>query len=427
MALRCLLASFSVLTLVLIPLQAAPRERVFVLKDSHQIEQYFINHDGKVRHVASYGKKDFPGLFPAYSLEMRSGNVLMVGDKHGVPAGRLFYDPAADRLRLYGGDPGDSASLSGKLLEAPDLEVNFRTRSGLYKDSRKNRHRYTQVLAPFREGKVSTYRDLFALGNRVYGISGDHVYQLSDGAGKPLEATRTALLLPGADLTSAAVSPWGEAFIADATGNKIHRVVRKEGALASEFQVTHDSLNSPQGLDFSTSGILFVANGERKTHTLSRFRFRMGSFTDWWPYALDGIDEESSGALDVAVARPVGYVISEKTNPIKKLSPEAAGGHYRISSSTFLAPNINSETAIIALVEYAPGGNTPVHYHADMEQIEVVLAGKALWEVGEMEQEVGPGDVIFTPRFVKHGYTVIGDQPFRFLQLEWRGWDPMKD
>ncbi len=427
MALRSFLTCFSILTAVLIPLHGAPRERVFLLMDSGHIEQHFINHDGKVSHVASYSEKDFPGLLPAHSLEMRSGNILTVGGKHGDPKGRLVYDPAADRLRVYAGVPGEAASLSGRLLDAPDPEEIFRTRSGLYKESSRSRHRYTQVLAPYREGEGSTYSDLFALGERVYGIFGDHIYQLSDREGKPLESARTALLLPGTDLTSAAVSPWGEAFIADASGHKIHRVVRKEGSLVSEFRVTHDSLSSPQGLDFSASGILFVANGERKTHALSRFRFRLGGFKNWWPTPLDGIDEESSGALDVAVARPVGYVISEKTNPIERLSAEAAGGHYGISSSTFLGPEINSETAVIALVEYAPGGNTPVHDHHNMEQIEIVVAGRALWEIGEMEKEVGPGDVIFTPRFVKHGYKVLGDQPFRFLQLEWRGWDPRKD
>ena len=421
MALKSFLTFFSILTAVLLPLHGAPRERVFLLKDSSHIEQYFINHDGKISHVASYSEKDFPGLLPAHSLDMRSGNILAVNGKHGAQKGRLVYDPAADRLRVYAGDPGEAASLSGRLLDTPDPEEIFRTRSGLYKESSQSRHRYTQVLAPYREGEGSTYTDLFALGERVYGVSGDHIYQLSDGEGKPLESARTALLLAGADLTSATVSPWGEAFIADTAGNKIHRVVVNEGSLVSEFQVTHDSLNAPGGLDFSASGELYVANGKRKNHAVSRFRFQLGGFKNWWPSPLDGIDEESSGALDVAVARPVGYVISEKTNPIERLSAEAAGGHYGISSTTFLAPDINSESAIIALVEYAPGGNTPVHYHDNMEQIEVVVSGRALWEVGEMEKEVGPGDVIFTPRFVKHGYKVLGDQPFRFLQLEWRG------
>jgi quercetin dioxygenase-like cupin family protein len=39
-----------------------------------------------------------------------------------------------------------------------------------------------------------------------------------------------------------------------------------------------------------------------------------------------------------------------------------------------------------------------------------------------MEREVGPGDIIFCPRNVKHGYKVLGNQPFRFFQIEWREW-----
>ena len=112
-----------------------------------------------------------------------------------------------------------------------------------------------------------------------------------------------------------------------------------------------------------------------------------------------------------------------------KLNPEQAGGHYGISQVLFISPRINkdqltpnaaSESSTIALVQYEPGGNTAVHYHDHMEQIEVVLEGRALWEIGEFEREVVPGDVIFTPRFVKHGYKVLGDIPFKFLQLEWR-------
>ncbi len=202
------------------PVVRAPMERVFLLRDSGHIEQHFINHDGKVTHVASYSEKDFPGLFPAHSLEMRSGNILMVSGKHGVPKGRLVYDPAAERLRVYAGVSGEAVSLSGRLLDAPDLEEIFRTRSGLYKEFSQSRHRYTQALDPYREGEGSIYTDLFVLGERVYGISGDHIYQLSDREGKPLESARPALLLPGGDLTSAAVSPWGEAFIADTAGHK---------------------------------------------------------------------------------------------------------------------------------------------------------------------------------------------------------------
>ncbi len=402
--------------------QCLATERVFILKDEGEIVQYKIrDSQDEVKQVAAYGHQDFPGIFPAASIAMKRGNILSVYDRERHLKGRLVYDPDTDRLKLYDGNPGDRASLSGRLLENPNLDEPFRQRSHMYFKDWNSPARSEPLSGKFAKMTGSTYRDVFVLQGRVFGISGDHVYQLANKSGESLtQGPQTALVLSGSELVAAAVSPWGEAFIADAAKNQLHRVFLREGALVAENPVSHPSLKSPRGMDFTASGELFVANGTANPHAVSRFKFNLGGFTRWWPRAKKGLDLNGSGALDVAVAEPVGYVISEKTHPIQKLSSEAAGGHYGISQVTFLAPEINSESSVIALVEYAPGGNTPVHYHPNMEQIEIVLAGKALWEIGEFEQEVGPGDVIFTPRFVKHGYKVLGDKPFKFLQLEWR-------
>ena len=417
---RILLLGLPLLLFNLFPCLAT--ERVFILKNEGEIVQYKIrDKQDEVKRVASYSAQDFPDIFPASSIAMKRGNILSVYDQARHLKGRLVYDPHADRLKLYDGNPGDRAGLSGRLLEDPNLDEPFRQRSHMYfKDWNSAPHR-----EPLRDkfGKMtgSTYRDVFVLQGRVFGISGDHVYQLTDKKGESLmDGPRTALVLSGGDLTAAAESPWGEAFIADAAKNQLHRVFLREGELVAENPVKNPTLKSPSGLDFTASGELFVANGMANPHAVSRLKFNLGGFTRWWPRAKKGLDLDGSGALDVAVAEPVGYVISEKTHPIQQLGAEAAGGHYGISQVMFLGPESNSEASIIALVQYAPGGNTPVHYHPNMEQIEIVLEGKALWEVGEFEREVGPGDVIFTPRFVKHGYKVIGDKPFKFLQLEWR-------
>ena len=353
---------------------------------------------------------------------MKRGNILSVYDSQRHLTGRLVYDPDADRLKLYDGNPGDRAGLSGRLLEKPNLDEIFRQRSHMYFKDWNSAPRRDPVKDKFGKMTGSTYRDIFVLQGRVFGISGDHVYQLTNKSGESLAGgPRTALVLTGADLTGAAESPWGEAFIADAASDQLHRVFLRDGELVAENPVKSPTLKSPKGLDFTASGELFVANGTASPHAVSRLKFNLSGFTRWSPRARKGLDLDGSGALDVAVAEPVGYVISEKTHPIRQLSAEEAGGHFGISQVLFLSPQINSESAIIALVQYGPGGNTPVHYHPNMEQIEIVLEGKALWEVGEFEREVGPGDVIFTPRFVKHGYKVLGDKPFKFLQLEWRG------
>ena len=403
-------------------------ERVFVLKNDGELVQYKIrDKQDEVKRVASYSSQDFPGIFPAASITMKRGNILSVFDRQRQLTGRLVYDPDADRLKLYDGNSGDRSSRSGLLLETPNLDETFRQRSHMYFKDWNSAPRRDPLKYQFEQttGKWA-FRDVFVLQGRVFGVAGgphkanDHIYQLTDKTGESFDGPRTVLVLSGSDLTAAAESPWGEVFIADAATNQLHRVFLKEGKLVAENPVKNPTLKSPSGLDFTASGELFVANGIANPHAVSRLKFNRGGFTSWWPRAKKGLDFDGSGALDVAVAEPVGYVISEKTHPIQQISDEEAGGHYGIAQTMFLSPQINSESAIIALVQYSPGGNTPVHYHHNMEQIEIVLEGKALWEIGEFEQEVGPGDVIFTPRFVKHGYKVLGDKPFKFLQLEWR-------
>ena len=417
--------------LVAVTFQCFGTERVFILKDQEQIVQYrirqFVNKSVKsevkneVTQVTTYNKENFPGVFPADSIKMRRGNILSVYDQSKELKGRLVYNPRSDRLELYDGNPGDRTSLTGKLLENPNLDESFRVRSHMYFKDWASPSRYESLVHKFENLTGSTYKDIFVLDGKIFAISGDHIYQLSDKKGKSLKnGPKTALVLAESELTSAAISPWGEVFIADSVKNELQRVSLKEGVLVAGDPLSNSSLSAPRGMDFTASGELFVANGKPGSTTVSRFKFKLGGWKNWNPVAKKGLDVGGSGAIDVALARPVGQVISEKTHPIKEISKEEAGGHYGISQTMFIGPDINSEATIIALVQYAPGGNTPVHYHPNMEQIEIVISGKALWEIGEFEQEVGPGDVIFCPRFVKHGYKVLGDQPFKFLQLEWR-------
>ena len=332
-------------------------ERVFILKNEGEIVQYKIrDSQDEVTQVATYGDQDFPGIFPASSIAMKRGNILSVYDQARHLKGRLVYDPDADRLKLYDGNPGDRAGLSGRLLEDPNLDELFRQRSHMYFKDWNSAPRREPLRDKFGKMTGSTYRDVFVLQGRVFGISGDHVYQLTDKKGESLmDGPRTALVLSGGDLTAAAESPWGEVFIADAAQNQLHRVFLRDGELVAENPVKNPTLKSPSGLDFTASGELFVANGMANPHAVSRLKFNLGGFTRWWPRAKKGLDLDGSGALDVAVAEPVGYVISEKTHPIQQLGAEAAGGHYGISQVMFLGPESNSEASIIALVQYAPG------------------------------------------------------------------------
>ncbi len=79
----------------------------------------------------------------------------------------------------------------------------------------------------------------------------------------------------------------------------------------------------------------------------------------------------------------------------------------------------NTQLARIGLSQYGAEGGTQWHFHPDREQCFVIMSGKGLVEMGANTVEVGPGDVLFAPRHVGHGYKTTGPDPFTFLELEW--------
>ncbi len=125
-----------------------------------------------------------------------------------------------------------------------------------------------------------------------------------------------------------------------------------------------------------------------------------------------------------------GALVSERLKPLTRLSTEDAGGHQGISASPFVTPRdyptlshqANSSVAWIALQQYDADPTTTatsVHSHATSEQAFYLLDGKARFQVGDTEQEVGPGELVFAPRHVKHGYKVIGPTPVKWLMMSW--------
>ena len=403
--------------LLLFPLTGRAENRLFVLQGEEAILEIDIDDEGNARRVRAYRERDLPGVFPARSLEMRDGNILITYDGNKQPTARLLYR-RSQGLTKYGGNPGQASDPSGRRLEKTDTEQNFRSGSRLYSESGGGHYLDRQRLARLHEATGSRYRDLFVLADAAFGVAADRIDLLSgDGAGSP--EAKEALAIPGSRLTAAAVSPWGEIFVSDESQPTIHRLRLQDGALIANGTLTHPGLRVPRGLEFTRDGELLVANAGPGPDGVLRFEFVMADF-NWRGSPKGGIDLDGKGASDLVLARTVGYVLSEKQTPLIKLSPERAGGHYGISQVGLVLPGRNSEAAIIALVQYEPGGYTPVHYHPDMEQAEIVVSGRALWEVGEFEREVGPGDVIFCPRYAKHGYKVLGDEPFKFFQLEWR-------
>ena len=402
---------------LLFPLTCWAENRLFVLQGEEAILELEIDDEGNAQQVRTYRDRDLPGVFPAQSLEMRDGNILVTYDGQKRQTARLLYR-RSHGLTKYDGEPGQASDPEGRRLEKADTEQNFRSGSRLYSESVGGHYRDRRRLARVQEVAGSRYRDIFVLEDAAFGVAEDRIDLLSGVDAVTFEATE-ALALPGSRLTAATVSPWGEVFVSDESRPTIQRLRFQDGSLAANGTLTHPGLRAPRGLEFTRDGELLVANVGPGPDGVLRFEFVMVDF-NWRARPKGGIDLDGKGASDLVLARTVGFVLSEKQTPLIKLSPERAGGHFGISQVGLVLPGKNSEAAIIALVQYEPGGYTPVHYHPDMEQAEIVVSGRALWEVGEFEREVGPGDVIFCPRYAKHGYKVLGDEPFKFFQLEWR-------
>ncbi|HSJ94314.1 MAG TPA: cupin domain-containing protein, partial [Gaiellaceae bacterium] len=68
----------------------------------------------------------------------------------------------------------------------------------------------------------------------------------------------------------------------------------------------------------------------------------------------------------------------------------------------------------LAEATLAPGQATERHYHAETEELYVVLAGSGEMEVDGERREVGPGDAVLLPPGAWHQIRA-GDDELRFL------------
>lgn len=63
-----------------------------------------------------------------------------------------------------------------------------------------------------------------------------------------------------------------------------------------------------------------------------------------------------------------------------------------------------------------PGEGPPLHLHRGHDEYFFVLDGTYQLQVGEQEQTVGPGTLVFVPRGTAHGFRNIGDSNGRLLE-----------
>jgi len=66
----------------------------------------------------------------------------------------------------------------------------------------------------------------------------------------------------------------------------------------------------------------------------------------------------------------------------------------------------------------APGSGIGYHQHADNEELYVILSGNGIFiDEGNVEKQVGPGDMTLTLKGQSHGLTNTGNEPLRLLAI----------
>lgn len=85
----------------------------------------------------------------------------------------------------------------------------------------------------------------------------------------------------------------------------------------------------------------------------------------------------------------------------------------------FLCPG-DAERPDITEERLAPGDGPPLHRHPWMTW-EIVVEGRIRARVGDATEELGPGDLLYTPPNVPHTFMAIGDAPARIVGVNWPG------
>jgi mannose-6-phosphate isomerase-like protein (cupin superfamily) len=74
-----------------------------------------------------------------------------------------------------------------------------------------------------------------------------------------------------------------------------------------------------------------------------------------------------------------------------------------------------SRNLSITWVEGEPGSGQPIDSHPGKEQVYVIVRGRGLMRVGDEEEEVGPGTMVFIPSGAGHAIRNTGEEPLVYV------------
>ena len=101
---------------------------------------------------------------------------------------------------------------------------------------------------------------------------------------------------------------------------------------------------------------------------------------------------------------------------LRRLSEAASEERGRLRSHFLLdAGDLGSRNLTVTWVDVPPGGEQRAHSHADSEQVYVIVRGRGLMRVGDEQESVETGDLVFIPPKTGHAIRNDGDEPLVYV------------
>lgn len=71
--------------------------------------------------------------------------------------------------------------------------------------------------------------------------------------------------------------------------------------------------------------------------------------------------------------------------------------------------NVGAENSVFGLTVFPPGAKHDVHRHPNAEEVEYIVSGSGVAQVGEDDVEISAGELVFVPANEYHGFHNTSD------------------
>lgn len=80
-----------------------------------------------------------------------------------------------------------------------------------------------------------------------------------------------------------------------------------------------------------------------------------------------------------------------------------------------LSTDTNGDLSVFISSNNRKGDGPPLHIHHKFDEFFCVLEGEFLFQVGDEQTRLKPGDTMFVPRTAKHAFNCVSSQPGKLL------------